>query len=163
MIICSVIVLVSPMYTEADTHIFPHLEDIVKEGCDKVTIRIVDTNVVVASQRLGLIQLLIAYGVGKHVRFLAAHEIATSLGPSKCRAPPFFHALSGCDQRPCKISQLSPKREIALSAVPWYRELELMLLPSIKYDFTILRRVIMLLILLKTIHTLHHKNQKKKY
>ena len=36
-----------------------------------------------------------------------------------------------------------------------------MLLPSIKYDFTILRRVIMTLILLKTIHTLHHKNRKK--
>ena len=29
-----------------------------------------------------------------------------------------------------------------------------MLLPSIKYDFTILRQVIMTLILLKTIHTL---------
>ena len=40
------------MHTEADTHISPHLEDIVKEGCDKVTIRTVDTNVVVASQRL---------------------------------------------------------------------------------------------------------------
>ena len=60
-------------------------------------------------------------------------------------------------------SQLSPKREIALSAVPRYWELELMLLPSIKYDFTILRRVIMTLILFKTIHTLHHKNQKDKY
>ena len=40
---------------------------------------------------------------------------------------------------------------------------ELMLLPSIKYDFTILRQVIMTLILLKTIHTLHHKHQKNKY
>ena len=40
---------------------------------------------------------------------------------------------------------------------------ELMLLPSIKYDFTILRQVIMTLILLKTIHTLHHKNRKNKY
>ena len=38
-----------------------------------------------------------------------------------------------------------------------------MLLPSIKYDFTILRRVIMTLILLKTLHTLHHKNHKDKY
>ena len=55
-------------------------------------------------------------------------------------------------------SQLSPKREIALSAVPLYWKLELMLLPSIKYDFTILRRVIITLILLKTIHTLHQKN-----
>ena len=55
------------------------------------------------------------------------------------------------------------KREIDLSAVPLYWELELMLSLSIKYDFTILRRVIMTLILLKTIHTLHHKNQKNKY
>ena len=47
-------------------------------------------------------------------------------------------------------SQLSTKHEIALSAVPRYWGLELMLLPSIKYDFTILRRVIMTLILLKT-------------
>ena len=62
-----------------------------------------------------------------------------------------------------KDSQLSPKREIALSAVPRYWELELMLLPSIKYDFTILRRVIMTLILLKTIHTLHNKNRKNNY
>ena len=38
-----------------------------------------------------------------------------------------------------------------------------MVLPAIKYDFTILRRVIMTLILLKTIHTLHHKNRKNKY
>ena len=33
-----------------------------------------------------------------------------------------------------------------------------MILPSIKYDFTILRRVIMTLILLKTMHTFHQKN-----
>ena len=86
---------------EADTRIFLYLEDIVKEGRDKVTIRTVDTDVVVfvvaASQRLSHIQLWIAYGVGKHFKYLASHEIATTLGPSKCRALPFFHALSGCD------------------------------------------------------------------
>ena len=38
-----------------------------------------------------------------------------------------------------KDDRLCPKRKIALSAVPRYWELELMLLPSIKYDFTILR------------------------
>ena len=59
-------------------------------------------------------------------------------------------------------TSLSPKHEIALSAVPRYGGLELMLLPSIKYDFTI-RRVFMILILLKTIHTSHNKNQKNKY
>ena len=67
------------------------MQDIVKEGCDKV-----DTDVVVASQCLSHIQW-IACGVDKHVRFLGAHEIATALGPSKCRALPFFHALNGCD------------------------------------------------------------------
>ena len=35
-----------------------------------------------------------------------------------------------------------------------------MLLPSLKYDLTILRRVIMTLMLLKTIHTLHKKIRK---
>ena len=69
----------------------------------------------------------------------------------------------GCKDPVQYDSQLSPKREIALSDVPRYWELELMLLPSIKYDFTILRRVITTLILLKTIHTLHHKNQRNNY
>ena len=45
--------------------------------------------------------------------------------------------------------RLSPKREIAPSAVPLYWVLELMHLPSTKYGFTILRRLIMTLILLK--------------
>ena len=90
------------MRTSGHTYISLHLEDIVKEGRDKVTIRTVDTDVVVlavaASQRLSHIHLCIAYGVGKHFRYLAAHEIATTLiEPSKCRALPFFHALSGCD------------------------------------------------------------------
>ena len=51
----------------------------------------------------------------------------------------------------------SPQNVKSLSVLsPRYWELELMLLLSIKYDFTILRRVIMTLILLKTIHTLHY-------
>ena len=62
-----------------------------------------------------------------------------------------------------KDGQLSQKREIALSAVPRYWGLELRLLSSIKYYFTIFQRVIMTLIPLKTIHTLHHTNQKNKY
>ena len=51
---------------------------------------------VVASQCLSHIQW-IACGVGKHVRFLEAHDIATALVLSKCRVLSFFHALSGCD------------------------------------------------------------------
>ena len=35
-----------------------------------------------------------------------------------------------------------------------------MILPSIKYDFTILRRIIMTFILIKTIHTSHKKIRK---
>ena len=92
---CDTSRLASCTQEEADARIFLHLEDIVKKSCDKVTIHTVDTDVVVASQCLSHIQW-VACGVGKHVRFLEAHEIATALGLGKCRSLPFFHALGGC-------------------------------------------------------------------
>lgn len=47
--------------------------------------------------RLNCLQLWIAFGVGKHFRYIAAHQLANALGPDKSVALPFFHALSGCD------------------------------------------------------------------
>ena len=43
----------------------------------------------------------IAFGTGKHLRFIAAHEIASSLGPHESKALPIFHALTGCDTVSC--------------------------------------------------------------
>jgi len=42
-------------------------------------------------------ELWIDFGTGKNLRFLAIHEITSSLGPIKAHALPMFHALTGCD------------------------------------------------------------------
>ena len=72
-----------------------------KQGYTKVSIRIVDTVVVVlavaAAERLSIDQLWVAFSTGKSFRFLAAHEMAQALGPDKCRGLPAFHAFTGCD------------------------------------------------------------------
>ena len=89
------------MYEEADTRIFLHLEDAVWHGPNRVSIRTVDTDVVVlavaSAQRLDLAELWIAFGVGKNFQFFVAHEIAKVLGCDQCIALPMFHAFTGCD------------------------------------------------------------------
>ena len=42
-------------------------------------------------------ELWIAFGVGKHFRYLPIHDIASQLGGKTCKALPMFHAFSGCD------------------------------------------------------------------
>ncbi len=88
-------------HEEADTRILLHLEDAVRQGHNKVSIRTVDTDVVVlavtSAQRLDISELWVAFGAGKSFRFLAAHEIARALGPDRCVALPMFHAFTGCD------------------------------------------------------------------
>ena len=70
---------------EADIRIILHLEDAVTEGFNKISIRTVDTDVVVlavaAAQRHGNNEIWIAFGTGKSFCFLTAHEIAGILGP----------------------------------------------------------------------------------
>ena len=78
-----------------------HVEDATKQGYTNVSIRTVDTVVVVlalaAAQRLSIDELWVAFGTGKSFRFLAAHEMAQASGPDKCRGLPAFHAFTGCD------------------------------------------------------------------
>ena len=88
-------------HEEADTRIILHLEGAVKEGKMNVSIRTVDTDVVVlavsSAKRLSNTEVWIAFGTGKSFRFIAAHEIARALGPDRCKALPVFHAFTGCD------------------------------------------------------------------
>ena len=90
---------------EADTSMLLHVEDGVKQGYTKVSLRIIDTDVVVlvvtAAQRLNIDDLWVAIAIGESFRFLAAHEIAKTLGPNKCQALPFFHAFTGCGTVSC--------------------------------------------------------------
>ena len=64
-------------HEEADTRILLHLEDAVKQGYNKVSIRTVDTDVVVLA-------------------YLPAHEMADALGPDRCVALPMFHDTVSC-------------------------------------------------------------------
>ncbi|KAG0723068.1 hypothetical protein GWK47_043326 [Chionoecetes opilio] len=92
-------------HEEADTRILLHLQDAVQQGYSKVSIRTVDTDVVVlaiaSANRLNISELWIAFGAGKSFRFIAAHEIAKALGPDRCVALPMFHAFTGCDTVSC--------------------------------------------------------------
>ena len=61
-----------------------HVDNAVKQGHTKVSIRTVDTDVVVlavaAAKRLSIDKLWVAFGTGKSFRFLAAHEMAPGIG-----------------------------------------------------------------------------------
>ena len=67
----------------------------------KILVRTVDTDVVVLAialeRKLELDELWVAFGVGKHMRYLPIHKIASSLTELQCDGLPFFHALTGCD------------------------------------------------------------------
>ena len=45
----------------------------------------------------GQVELWLAFGTGKHFRYLPAHKVANRLGSNKALALPMFHALTGCD------------------------------------------------------------------
>jgi len=71
------------IHEEVDTRILLHLEDDLKYGYNKVSIRTVDTDVVVlavtSAQRLNITELWIAFDAGKNCRYLPAHEMANAL------------------------------------------------------------------------------------
>ena len=100
-----VLTLVPCTHEEADTRIFLHLKDAVRHGYSNALIRTVDTDVVdlaiTSINRLNLSELWVAFGTGKSFRFIAAHEIANTLGPDRCEALPMFHAFTGCDTVSC--------------------------------------------------------------
>ena len=86
-------------HEEADTRIILHHP--VKQGCTKILIRTVDTDVLVlavtAAQRLDIAELWVAFGVGRNFRYLLAHQMANALGPECSVDLPMFHAFTGCD------------------------------------------------------------------
>lgn len=88
-------------HEEADTRIILLLEDAVKEGYTNISIRTVDTDVLVlavtAAYWLELPELWVSFGSGKNFRHIPVHEIARSLSPERCIGLPMFHAFTGYD------------------------------------------------------------------
>jgi len=92
-------------YEEADTRMLIHAADASKAGYKNIIIRTVDTDVVIISiamtQNLHINELWIAFGTGSNLRYQAAHEIASRVGPQKAASLPVFHAFTGGDTVSC--------------------------------------------------------------
>ena len=78
-------------HEEADTRLVLHLLDAAHAGHEKIMIRTCNTGVVVIIlSKLASIpmarEVWISFGVGKHHRYIAAHTIAATLGPTKAPA-----------------------------------------------------------------------------
>jgi hypothetical protein len=90
-------------HEEADTRLLLHVVDCVKQGHHRVSVRTVDSDVLVLAiamfHQLDARELWIAFGVGKHFRYIPIHCTAQSLGPAQsCTVSlPVFHAFTGCD------------------------------------------------------------------
>ena len=86
---------------EADTRLLLHVADAVQKGCKKVTIRMVDTDVVVLAvasfSKIAADELWVAFGVGSSFHYIAVHEIVATMNPTKCLTLPVLHAFTGCD------------------------------------------------------------------
>ena len=88
-------------HEEADSRMILHAFDAVRCGFQRITIRTVYTDVVVLTlscvRLINITELWLAFGTGKHLRFIPANEIANSLGPERLQALPMFHSFTGCD------------------------------------------------------------------
>ena len=88
-------------HEEADTRLVLHATNAAKAGYKNIAIRTVDTDVLVIAisiwQEMECDELWLAFGTGKHFRYIAVHELTNSLGPEKSKALPVFHSLTGCD------------------------------------------------------------------
>ena len=88
-------------HEEADTRIMLHVKDSAVCGHQSIMIRTIDTDVAVLAisifHNVPVTELWMAFGAGKHFRYIAIHEVARALGKEKSKALPLFHAMTGCD------------------------------------------------------------------
>ena len=88
-------------HEEADTRLLLHVLDAARSEHTRIAVITNDTDVLVLAvamfQEIPVNKLWVAFGVGKHQRYLKAHEISFQLGGEKSKALPMFHAITGCD------------------------------------------------------------------
>ena len=91
-------------HEEADTRVLLHASNLASGGFSKITIRTVDTDVLVlaiatfSKLKIYVEEFWIDFGSGKNRRFYPIHAIFEDIGEEKAQGMPFFHAFTGCDQ-----------------------------------------------------------------
>ena len=97
----SVELLAPCSHEETDTRMLLHSKDAAKQGMRNILLRTVDTDVLVIAvsvfHQLNVETLWIAFGVGKHFRYISIHDLVNTMGLRRSIALPMFHALTGCD------------------------------------------------------------------
>lgn len=89
-------------HEEADGRLLLHAKHAVDNGHNCVTIRTVDSDVVVIAVSTffkikNIQQLWIDFGTGKHQRLISIHGLCSQLSQETCRYLPIFHSITGCD------------------------------------------------------------------
>ena len=88
-------------HEEADTRIFLHLKDFSATGRQKLSLKTVDTYVVVIAisvfHKLDLEELWVEFGTGVNLEWLPIHKYAENLGESICQVMSVWFAFTGCD------------------------------------------------------------------
>ena len=90
---------------EADIRIIVDVLDTARNGCKKIIVRTVDTDVLVIligqfhhiKERHSIIELSIAFSVGKDYTMYSINEICRKFERDACKVLPVFHAFTGCD------------------------------------------------------------------
>ena len=91
-------------HEEADSKMFVYCQYLTREyDLNQIVIHSPDTDVAViccyqyATTLLSLQNFWFKTGVGKNIRYIAIHDITSSLGPNVCKLLPAFHSITGCD------------------------------------------------------------------
>ena len=93
--------LASCSYEEANARLLLLVTDDVQKGYKKVTIRTVDTDVVILAiasfSNIAPEELWFAFGDDSCFRYIAIHEMVSAMKPTHCLTIPVFHAFTECD------------------------------------------------------------------
>lgn len=72
-----------------------------QKGYEKVTIRTVDTVVVVLAvslfSKIAPDELWVAFGVGSSFRYIDIYKMVSTMNPTQCLTLQVFHAFTRCD------------------------------------------------------------------
>ena len=85
-----------------DARMLLHLKDFSATGHCKVSLKTVDTDVVVIAislfhKKLDLEELWVEFGTGVNLEWLPIHKYAENLGESMCQVMSVWFAFKGCD------------------------------------------------------------------
>ena len=84
-------------HEKADTRLILNSADALLKGHRRVSIRTVDTDLLVLAVASFDKIKPDEFGTGSHLRSIAIHELMTEMDSRYCNSLPIFHAFTGCD------------------------------------------------------------------